>query len=132
MGRIVGIVMTLIALVGAVSFNFIMVALYVFWSVLELIVGIILEKGMVDDLLECVGDTTCMNDGTSSVQVTDQQIKDLETVFNTAIMVTYAIAAVFTVLWVYPSVFLAVEIKKGIMTKTTYPREEMSCCCVKK
>ena len=40
------------------------------------------------------------------------------------------IQAVITGLWVYPHIGLIVEIKKGIMSRETYPREEYSCCCV--
>lgn len=58
------------------------------------------------------------------------QQDELETAFNTYMIMSYVITSLFTLLWVYPSVFLSVEIKKGIMTKETYPREEMSCCCV--
>jgi hypothetical protein len=55
---------------------------------------------------------------------------DLEKVLNTYMYITYAITIVFTLLWTYPSIFLAMEIKKGVMTKETYPREAFSCCCV--
>jgi hypothetical protein len=123
---IVHIVMTLVALVGALIFNFYMVALYVLWSILYLIVSIILEKQMVDEMLDWI-DTQYTDDVWSG---TDRDA--LETGINTYMIITYVITALFTALWVYPSVFLSVEIKKGIMTKETYPREEMSCCCVAK
>ena len=32
-------------------------------------------------------------------------------------------------LYIYPLVGLILEIKKGIMSKETYPREAYSCCC---
>jgi hypothetical protein len=123
---IVHIVMTLVALVGALIFNFYMVALYVLWSILYLIVSIILEKQMVDEMLDWI-DTQYTDDVWSG---TDRDA--LESGINTYMIITYVITALFTALWVYPSVFLSVEIKKGIMTKETYPREEMSCCCVAK
>lgn len=36
---------------------------------------------------------------------------------------------IFTGLWMYPTVGLITEIKKGIMSPETYPREAYSCCC---
>lgn len=81
-------------------------------------------------MLDCLGNSACIGEAGDSID--PQTIKDIETGLNTYLTVTYALGAVLTALWVYPSVFLAVEIKKGIMTKQTYPREEMSCCCVQK
>jgi len=57
---------------------------------------------------------------------------DIEAYFNIQSIIVSVFNAFFVLLWIYPSVFLTVEIKKGIMTKETYPREEMSCCCVSK
>jgi len=123
---IVHIVMTVVALVGAVLFNFYMVAVYVLWSILNLIITIVLQQGMVGELLDWVEAQT--DDATWSTGNQDE----LESAFNTYMIINYVLSALFTLLWVYPSVFLSVEIKKGIMTKETYPREEMSCCCVSK
>lgn len=39
------------------------------------------------------------------------------------------IAIIFSGLIIYPTIGLIVEIKKGIMSKETYPREAYSCCC---
>mmetsp|Transcript_18960 Transcript_18960/g.46959 ORF Transcript_18960/g.46959 Transcript_18960/m.46959 type:complete len:195 (+) Transcript_18960:1329-1913(+) len=121
---IVHIIMTVIALVGAVIFNFFMVAIYVFWSILNLIISIVLQQQMVGELLDWVEKQT--DDASWSASNQDE----LESSFNTYMIMNYVITAILTLLWVYPSVFLSVEIKKGIMTKETYPREEMSCCCV--
>lgn len=121
---IVHILMTVVALVGAIIFNFYMVAVYVLWSILYLIISIVLEKQMVDELLAWLE-----SNNTDSTWTTTEQ-DSLESSINTYMIMSYAITAIFTALWVYPSVFLSVEIKKGIMTKETYPREEMSCCCV--
>ena len=82
---------------------------------------------MIGELLDWVEKEAAVD---PNYTTTDQQA--LESSFNTYMIMTYVITALFTMLWVYPSVFLSVEIKKGIMTKETYPREEMSCCCVAK
>mmetsp|Transcript_18958 Transcript_18958/g.46954 ORF Transcript_18958/g.46954 Transcript_18958/m.46954 type:complete len:84 (+) Transcript_18958:1601-1852(+) len=81
---------------------------------------------MVGELLDWVEKQT--DDASWSASNQDE----LESSFNTYMIMNYVITAILTLLWVYPSVFLSVEIKKGIMTKETYPREEMSCCCVSK
>ena len=39
------------------------------------------------------------------------------------------IAIIVSGLIIYPTIGLIVEIKKGIMSKETYPREAYSCCC---
>lgn len=51
---------------------------------------------------------------------------------NNAVNGNIAISAVGTLLYVYPHVGLIIELRNGIMTPETYPREEMSCCCVYK
>ena len=38
-------------------------------------------------------------------------------------------AVLFSLLAMYPAIFLIKEIKAGIMTPETYPREAHSCCC---
>lgn len=37
---------------------------------------------------------------------------------------------IIIVLFAYPHIMFIIEVKKGILTKETYPREEFSCCCV--
>mmetsp|Transcript_18966 Transcript_18966/g.46976 ORF Transcript_18966/g.46976 Transcript_18966/m.46976 type:complete len:102 (+) Transcript_18966:489-794(+) len=99
--------------------------MYVFWSVLNLIITIVLQQQMVSELLDAIGKET--DDAWSAINQ-----DNLESSTNTYMIQSYAITTILTLLWIYPSIFLAVEIKKGIMTKETYPREEMSCCCVSK
>jgi hypothetical protein len=73
-----------------------------------------------------------------SLDWTEDQVDDtftndwgtIEDALKVYMYITYALTIIFTLLWTYPSIFLAMEIKKGIMTKETYPREEFSCCCV--
>eukprot|EP00980_Cylindrotheca_fusiformis_P029260 scaffold22779_cov137-Cylindrotheca_fusiformis.AAC.2 len=119
---VIHIVMTIVALVGAVIFNFWMVALYAVWSILNLILTIVFQYLLVSesfDWIESQLDDDTFNGDWDAV----------ESALNIYMYVIFALTAVFTLLWTYPSVFLAVEMKKGIMTKETYPREEFSCCC---
>lgn len=122
---VVHIIVTILCMVGAIIFNFWLVALYVLWAILYLILTIVFEQQLVNDLLDWI-EKEAAGDPTYTAQTQDE----LETAFNTYAIISYVLTALFTLLWVYPSVFLSVEIKKGIMTKETYPREEMSCCCV--
>jgi len=122
--EVINIVMTIIALVGAIRFNMWMVAIYVLWSIIYLIIAIFLRfKGSADivDFLE-----------TQYGSNAAKEIEDVESYYNIQSIISSVFTAFFVLLWIYPSVFLTVEIKKGIMTKETYPREEMSCCCVSK
>ncbi|CAB9498662.1 expressed unknown protein [Seminavis robusta] len=45
--------------------------------------------------------------------------------------VLYGISALFMLLFIYPHIALILEIRKGIMTYKTYPRESYSCCCTR-
>jgi hypothetical protein len=40
------------------------------------------------------------------------------------------ISVIYTAILIYPHIGFILEVKKGIMTKETYAREEFSCCCV--
>ena len=53
----------------------------------------------------------------------------LERYMNTGFVVGYITQAILRALWAYPSVFLFNEIRNGIMSAETYPREKHSCCC---
>lgn len=39
------------------------------------------------------------------------------------------LTCLFTGLWIYPTAGLISEIKSGVMSAETYPREAYSCCC---
>ena len=45
-------------------------------------------------------------------------------------VVQIIMTAGFTAAFLYPHIGFILEVKKGIMTRDTYPREEFSCCCV--
>lgn len=60
---------------------------------------------------------------------TEEDQDDLERFFRIFLIIGYAIGAIFTALFVYPSFCFVREVRNGIMTKETYPREEHSCCC---
>mmetsp|Transcript_23831 Transcript_23831/g.67384 ORF Transcript_23831/g.67384 Transcript_23831/m.67384 type:complete len:244 (+) Transcript_23831:214-945(+) len=45
---------------------------------------------------------------------------------------SYISGVIFAGLWAHPSIGFVYEVRKGIMSEETYPREEFSCCCVNK
>lgn len=48
--------------------------------------------------------------------------------------ITLPVAIMFFVLWtvllLYPYVTFIIEVRSGVMSPETYPRQEYSCCCV--
>ncbi len=40
------------------------------------------------------------------------------------------IGLIITALFMYPHIGFIIEVRRGIMTRETYSREEHSCCCV--
>jgi hypothetical protein len=43
----------------------------------------------------------------------------------------YVLSALVVLYFIYPLVRFAAEVKSGIMSRETYPREDFSCCCKK-
>lgn len=60
----------------------------------------------------------------------EEEHDGLEPLSGLQICIIFMLQGVITMLYLYPHVGLMLEIKKGIMTPETYPREEFSCCCV--
>ena len=50
--------------------------------------------------------------------------------FRSYTLLQIVISAGITAGFLYPHIGFIMEVKKGIMTRDTYPREEFSCCCV--
>lgn len=49
--------------------------------------------------------------------------------YGPAIAAAIVTPVVYTTIWIYPLAGLLKEIKGGILTEETYPREAYSCCC---
>jgi hypothetical protein len=94
------------AIVGAVTFNSILVGINAAWICLGFIGSIIAAP------LYC-----------ASWEAKDS---DNECFINYSGIVSGIVTAIF---FVYPHVMFVWEVKKGIMTKETYPRDKYSCCC---
>ena len=120
----ISIFFTIIGLVGAFIFNWIMVMLFSLWSCIEIVAQITLMQLFYKEIADAVVDFYQTDD--FNFQDDGDSFKRLLTILGAAQSAVYAI---LTLLWIYPSFFLANEIRKGIMTKETVKRETYSCCC---
>jgi hypothetical protein len=102
--------MAIVALLGARFYNIPMLCLVIIWYVVDVILYIIFLMKQVDDINNVDGITEAYR-------------------YPIGSFVVYAVVAA---LWIYPHAGLILEIKRGIMSRETYPREEYSCCCVDK
>lgn len=64
--------------------------------------------------------------------ISDSDAETFERLFQYSVIASFAIGGLILAFWLYPSVMLIIEIRSGIMTRETYPREEFSCCCTSK
>eukprot|EP00980_Cylindrotheca_fusiformis_P029261 scaffold22779_cov137-Cylindrotheca_fusiformis.AAC.3 len=118
---IIQIVMTLVAIKGASAFNFWMVAVYPIWSTINCLLVVVSQMGLITTLIHWLDNEY---DGSGAGK---EQIERASDIVGDVVVYTYVIicyTVLFTLLWTYPSISLAIEIKKGIMTKETYPREQ--------
>ena len=105
----IGLVMAVVALFGARLYNVPMLCLVVLWFAVNFGVGVWLNIDLINSINEVY-----RQNGTQEIAISP---------FG------FVLSAVITCLWVYPHVGLIVEIRQGIMSVETYPREEYSCCC---
>lgn len=112
----ISIFFTILGLVGACIFNWIMVALFSLWSCIEIVAQITVMQLFYGE----IGD---------AVVAFDDSLEDFKRLLLIVSSVQSAVYAILMLLWIYPSFFLANEIRKGIMTKETVKRETFSCCC---
>jgi len=93
------------ALVGANKFNIPLVAINTLWYVGSFIGGAVLLVNTANTVEDATGE-------------------------NLSVIPSIIISAVITMLFMYPHIGFMYEVKVGIMSAETYPREEFSCCCV--
>jgi uncharacterized membrane protein YbjE (DUF340 family) len=106
----VSVVSAICGLVGGIKYNIPLVSIQVLWLIVAFVVGIVLSVVAIND-------------------VNDQLELNGEEELNQPIG-SYIFSATITCLWMYPHVGFIMEVKSGIMSLETYPREEYSCCCV--
>ncbi|KAG7350696.1 hypothetical protein IV203_010056 [Nitzschia inconspicua] len=107
----ISLVMAIVALLGARFYNIWMLGLVVVWFVVSYAVGIYFAIDNINQV-----------NNLDNPDIPDYRNPIGLFIFN----------AIITGLWIYPHVGLIIEIKKGIMSPQTYPREEYSCCCIDK
>eukprot|EP00525_Craspedostauros_australis_P010704 CAMPEP_0198114824 /NCGR_PEP_ID=MMETSP1442-20131203/6090_1 /TAXON_ID= /ORGANISM="Craspedostauros australis, Strain CCMP3328" /LENGTH=245 /DNA_ID=CAMNT_0043772219 /DNA_START=72 /DNA_END=809 /DNA_ORIENTATION=+ len=101
---IIGLVMAGVSLFGALQYNAIAVGISVAYSIISFIVGIIVSEQAISEVEDETGSTINATGG-------------------------YVIGAVILGLFLYPSIGFIMEVRSGVMSQQTYPREEYSCCC---
>lgn len=101
----IGLLASAIPMVGAIKFQWGMVAFGIVWLLGTFITLIVLVE------ISMIRASTILNETFVSP------------------ITSYIVDATLTALFIYPHAGLLIEIKQGIMTAETYPREEYSCCC---
>jgi hypothetical protein len=96
----VGIVVSLIVIYGAIGFKASMVGLGIIWTVAQTVASIILQQ---------------------------QSYRESGLKYP---IVDAFIRVVISGLLIYPPALFISEVRRGIMSRETYHREEYSCCCV--
>lgn len=104
---VVSIILGIAAIVGARIFNTFLVGANAFWLIAGIILNAVISMQMCKEWQDQGAEYTC------------------QTPYG-----LFVIAVIIVLLFVYPHVGFIVEVKKGIMSHETYPREEYSCCCV--
>ena len=95
-----GILISLVVIFGAITFNAPLVVLGIVWTVAQTIAGIVLQA-------------QSYNGAGLRYPIVDAIIR-------------ISVAS----LLIYPLAVFAAEVRNGIMSKQTYPKERHSCCCV--
>lgn len=112
------IVLSGIAIGGAILFNIWWVALNIIWLIVGFILAIVSSLQYCDDYCDWYTDYY-------------DDLSYYDSYCTCSINVaSVMVAAAFMIIWIYPHVGFIMEVRNGIMSKETYAREEYSCCCV--
>lgn len=106
----ISILLSALAIAGAYTYNIILVALHALWLVTAFVLGIFFSLEYCNDYCDTYNDD--FYGCTCGVNV-----------------LTLLASGVVMCLFVYPHVGFIIQVRKGIMSRETYPREEFSCCC---
>jgi hypothetical protein len=103
----------------------------VLYALINFIVSVVFGSKATNDVLDLLNESDYgANDDVFAPTEEDQEA--IERLVKYSIIASYVILGAITALWIYPSVMLVTEIRSGIMSRETYPREEFSCCCTSK
>ena len=104
----IGLIAFTVPIYGALQYNIPMIGYGIFWLIASFIAVIVLEVVYTPKINEAM--------------------KEGEDEWSLSI-VNIVLSGIGTLLYIYPHMGLMNEIKQGIMSPETYPREEFSCCC---
>jgi hypothetical protein len=107
----ISLVFAIAALIGARNYNIWLVGSNIIWLLANYIAGIILQMGATDDVNDFY----------------DDDINNPDFGYN---IPGFVINGCIMLLFMYPHVGFIMEVRSGIMSAETYPREEASCCCL--
>jgi hypothetical protein len=105
---LVSVLLGIATIWGASNYYVIPVGLNVFWMFASFIAGVIVRPIYCRSWDDQGQEYTCNSIGVGGI------------VFGLAIIALFA----------YPHVMFIVEVRKDILSRETYPREEFSCCCI--
>jgi hypothetical protein len=97
------------SVISAVLFSLWIPILNIVWLITTLIASIFILQNMYEELKPIYATTT-----------------EVELTSPTSALVAMAIVVAGMI---YPNLAYVLEVKRGILTKETYPREERCCCC---
>ena len=117
----IGIFFSVVAIIGAYRYNAYLVGMSIGWTILYLFLRTILNH------------TTSQRLQAAFEQEQLDAYGRIVQEYDAPNLVPDIIATIiFIVLLVYPHVGFIYEVRKGILSPETYPREEFSCCCTKR
>lgn len=104
----IGLIAFAVPIYGALQYNIPMIGYGIFWLIASFVAMIVLQVVYTPKINEA------MKEGEDDWAVS---------------ILSIVLTGLVTLLYVYPHMGLMNEIKQGIMSPETYPREEFSCCC---
>jgi large-conductance mechanosensitive channel len=100
----------------------------VLYAIINFILAVVFGSKVTNDVLDLLNENDYgVNDDVYNL--TEDEEEAIERIIKYSVIVSYVLVGVITAFWIYPSVMLITEIRNGIMSRETYPREEFSCCC---
>jgi hypothetical protein len=104
----VAILTSIVAIGGAVHYKFWLVGLHAVWLVVDYVAYVSLALAMLEDLEPLYA---------------EQNSEPASPLPN------FVFVGMLTILFIYAHIGFISEVRAGILTRETYPREEYSCCC---
>lgn len=133
----VAIFTSILAILGAVSFNIYFVTLHAVWMTIDLISFVIFarqlydelsDRGIIEDMLDGSGTT-----GSTTYETIEEAEEDDDIIINPFEPIfeypEFFFKGLIVACYLYPHIGFISEVKSGILNADTYPREQYACCC---